>query len=48
MMSYPIFSSSNPLVGAQPTPTHLNTFQNMFFFVVPNLKIGGGGILTSH
>ena len=46
MMSYPIFSSFNPLVGTKPTPTHLNTFQNIFF-EFPNLKIGGG-ILTSH
>ena len=34
MMSYPLFSSSNPLVGTKPTLTHLNTFENM-----------GGGVI---
>ena len=47
MMSYPIFSSTNPLVGTKPTPTHLNTFQNKFF-CVPQPQNRGGGILTSH
>ena len=45
MMSYPSFSSSSPL-AQKSTPTHLNTFQNMFFFVFLSLKTGGG-VLTS-
>ena len=32
MMSCPIFSPSYPLLGLKTHPTHLNTFQNMFFF----------------
>ena len=40
MMSYPIFSNSYPCVGFN-TQLHPNTFQNMFSFEFPNLKIGG-------
>ena len=42
MMSSPIFSSSNPLVDTKPTPTHLNTFQNMFLCVPQPQNRGGG------
>ena len=31
LMPCPSFSPSNPSVAPTTTPTHLNTFQNMFF-----------------
>ena len=41
MMSCPVFSPSDPLLGPKTHPTHLNTFQN---FQNPQ---NGGGVLTS-